>query len=218
MKKIGKITDLVNPESFLQVNLVKGYKYVDRAGEIVNSFSDLTTPDFQMNAGGLILNKPLSNVEEIKISSTMIWFKFVDPDSLDLSYQTYKKEAQKILEILDVAEIQRIGWRNYFVIDLSSSAEVREFLGNAVDVKVRDCSLSQVKLSVKISDEVSGTLFLNEATNSDQGTPALMFDLDLFHKDRMPIEDIGKILGKFREYLGSTNGFIALVNQCLGYE
>ena len=56
VKTITKINNLVNAESFLQVNFVKGYKYVDRAGEIVNYFhtSDKKAPNFVMNLQGLI--------------------------------------------------------------------------------------------------------------------------------------------------------------------
>ena len=37
-KVIQKLNKLKNPESFFQINTIKGFKYVDRAGEIVNAY------------------------------------------------------------------------------------------------------------------------------------------------------------------------------------
>ena len=37
-KTIQKLNTLKNPESFMQINTIKGFKYVDRAGEIVNAY------------------------------------------------------------------------------------------------------------------------------------------------------------------------------------
>ncbi len=37
-KRIKKLGKLIHDHSFFQINIIKGYKYIDRAGEIVNMY------------------------------------------------------------------------------------------------------------------------------------------------------------------------------------
>ena len=47
--KIKSITDLKLQNSFYQLNLIKGFKYVDKAGEIVNLYHNGNKPpEFNM--------------------------------------------------------------------------------------------------------------------------------------------------------------------------
>ena len=80
---IQKLNKLKNHESFMQINTVKGFKYIDKAGEIVNQYhTENIVPNFEMNLNGLIIKEPKSKIYELKITSQMIWAKFNEIDSL----------------------------------------------------------------------------------------------------------------------------------------
>jgi len=73
-KTIQKLNKLKNPESFIQINTIKGFKYVDRAGEIVNAYhKNNSAPQFQMGLNGLVIEQPKDKIDELKINAQVIW-------------------------------------------------------------------------------------------------------------------------------------------------
>jgi hypothetical protein len=70
---VQKLNKLKNPESFIQVNTIKGYKYVDRAGEIVNFYyKNNSAPKFIMGLNGLSIEEPKEKIDELKITPQLI--------------------------------------------------------------------------------------------------------------------------------------------------
>ncbi len=77
--KIQKISKLKRSESFIQINTVKGFKYIDRAGEIVNLYHKKNVPPpFNMGLNGLVIDQPKDKIAELKVTPQMIWMKFTD--------------------------------------------------------------------------------------------------------------------------------------------
>ena len=75
-KAIQKLNKLKNPESFLQINTIKGFKYVDRAGEIVNAYhKNNLPPQFLMGQNGLVIGQPKDKIDELKVTAQIIWAK-----------------------------------------------------------------------------------------------------------------------------------------------
>ena len=99
--QLNKINKLKSIESFVQVNFVKGYKYVDRAGELVNFFYIDDAPKFAMNLRGLTIYTPNQKIEEIKVSSESFWVHFIEPESLDLIEHNVLEFLPKTLEITE---------------------------------------------------------------------------------------------------------------------
>jgi len=67
IKKIGKLS---YAESFLQLNTIKGYEYIDRAGRIVNEYHtpEDNPPEFIMSLEGLVIRNPKPKIIELKVS------------------------------------------------------------------------------------------------------------------------------------------------------
>lgn len=182
VKTITKINNLVNAESFLQVNFVKGYKYVDRAGEIVNYFhtSDKKAPNFVMNLQGLIINNPDEKTEEIKISPNSFWAHFVSPDSLEIMNDFFDKKSEDIIKILEIEEISRIGWRNFFVQEFNNEDERDSVLKKFAPIEnlefgeslfTTECLNFQLNIRIK-------KVIKNEANT----TPGVLIDVDFYRK------------------------------------
>lgn len=211
---VKKINKLKNPESYFQINIIKGFKYVDRAGEIVNIYHGKNdeVPIFTMDLAGLLVNNPIDKIEQLKISSEVIWAKFSIVDSLDFISQKFFKEAKKILDILEVNKIRRIGWRNLFVYEFNNHDKQEQYLGNLLTTK--DLKPSIIGIEVKTGRDFKANLIIQPVVKNDASkTQAIMFDIDIFKTDNLDAEKISDTLKKFREYLNDTNGFLKIVNE-----
>src|SRR4051794_30459942 len=101
---IQKLSKLSTPESFMQINTIQGFTYIDRAGEIVNRYvtDDSTIPEVNMGLTGMMIPHPTPKIEALQVTPIVVWTKFTTIDSLDQISHLFLQEAQAILKILGV--------------------------------------------------------------------------------------------------------------------
>jgi len=211
-KTIQKLNKLKNPESFIQINTIKGFKYVDKAGEIVNAYhKNNSTPQFQMGLNGLVIEQPKNKIDELKISAQVIWAKFSKIDSLDSISTLFAKESENILKILEVEKISRIGWRNYFVHEFLNKEKQDEYLKKFT--VIQDTKPTVIRLEIKTGKDFNANLMLQSVIKNDENkTSGILFDIDIFQNGEFEPKDISKLLREFRHYLADENGFLNIVN------
>lgn len=213
-KTIQKINKLKNPESFFQVNTVKGFKYVDRAGEIVNNYhKEDKIPAFSMGLEGLVIQKPKDKIDTLKITSQTIWMKFSEIDSMDMTIRSFSEEVNKIVKILEVEKINRIGWRNFFIYDFLDKTKQDEYFKKLVTIK--DLKLSTASFKIETNKDFDLNLVVQPVIkNDDQLTTGVLFDVDIYQTKEIDIENIEKILSSFRKYMqDEENGLINILNE-----
>lgn len=72
-KVIQKLNKLKNPESFIQLDTIKGFKYIDKAGEIVNIYHrNNSAPKFQMGLNSLVIEQPKDKIDQLKVTANVI--------------------------------------------------------------------------------------------------------------------------------------------------
>jgi hypothetical protein len=211
-EKIQKLNKLKNPESFIQVNTIKGFKYIDKAGEIVNFYHKKNiAPQFQMGLSGLVIDQPKDKVDELKVTARMIWARFSEIDSLDSISNFYSKDAETILNILEVDKISRIGWRNYFIYEFSNKEEQNKYLKKFSIIDNTKPSL--IRFEVETGKDFNANLMIQPVIkNDDEKTPGVLFDVDIFQNGEINSTDISKLLKEFRQYLANTDGFLSVIN------
>lgn len=211
-KEISKLNKLNNPESFIQINTIKGFKYVDKAGEIINAYhKSNSAPQFSMNLNGLIISGPKEKIDQLKITAQVIWAKFVEPDSLDMISTLFAKEAAGILKILEVEKVNRVGWRNYFVYEFQNQEKQDEYLKKFTVIE--DTKPSVIRLEVKTGKDFNTNLVIQPVVKSDEAkTLGILFDVDVFQNGEIEIDKISNILKSFRQYLSDDNGFLSVIN------
>ena len=211
-KKIQKLNRLKNPESFIQINTIKGFKYVDRAGEIVNAYHKKNSaPQFTMGLTGLVIEKPKDKIDQIKVTPQVIWAKFSDIDSLDMIASLFSKEAENILQILEVEKISRVGWRNYFIHEFQDKEKQDEYLKKFTVIK--DTKPSILILEVKTNKDFNANLMIRLVIkNDEEKTVGILFDVDVFQNGEIEPKEITKLLKEFRQYLADENGFLGVIN------
>src|SRR3989338_1569593 len=216
-KTVKKITDLQNAESFVQANFLQGYKYIDRAGEIVNYFYNNGKPPlFDMNLGRLVIKAPDQATAEVKVSPSDFWGHYNTPDSLDLIEHSFEKYQKDICAILDVDQITRIGWRNYFLFEFApSEADKREKVLNKFVPNDR-FKLSETVFIVE-QDGITQKVKLVRAERKVKAPPpAILFDVDCYRDFPSPIKpaEIGKYLKQINKQLHSED-FLSVLNTVL---
>lgn len=211
-KVIQKLNNLNNPESFIQVNTIRGFKYVDKAGEIVNVYhKNNIAPQFTMGLDGLVINDPKEKVEQLKITSQEVWVKFAKPDSLDMISNIFSKDVDLILKVLEVEKVSRIGWRNYFVYEFQNQERQDEYMKKIASIK--EAKLSVIRFKVNTGKSFNASLGLQPIEkNDDVKTACVLFDIDIFQNGEIKINDIPTILKNFRQYLADDYGFLNVIN------
>jgi len=211
--KFTKVHSFLIPESFIQVNFIRGFKYIDRAGEIVNNYHHNDTPPvFQMNLSGLVIEKPTKEIEEMKISSGVFWTKFTNVNALDIASTAYCKEVEAITKILDVTEINRIGWRTYFIYEFKNETEYSNFFSRFN--KEQKIKTTTVKMLITENGFSINYSLENVVKNNDTKKTAVLFDVDIYTATKIHISEIKTKLREFREYLNdSDKGLLAIINK-----
>lgn len=214
---IKKITDLQNVEGFIQIDLVRGFKYIDRAGEIVNYFhKNGSPPVFHMDINRLIIKNPDTSTADFKVSSKDVWGHYHMPDSLDHIENLYEKYTKDVCEILEVDEIKRVGWRNYFIYEFGTGDQdkreevLSKFMPNP------NFKLSEVLFSLENQDIVQKIKVVRAEKKIDNPPPAILFDVDSYIESDTSLhpKDAGGQLQKIKNQLRSES-FLEAINSVL---
>ncbi len=186
--KITKINKLRNIESFMQVNLFKGYTFIDKAGEIINHFYRNQDPPIvpEISPNGMVILRPDDITEELKVSPSAIWAHYLNPSSLDQVATFYSKNLIDIARILNVNKVTRVGWRNYFVYEYNNPKDREQSL-RKLSVQ-EDMKVELAVYSITLS-RVTITLSISKLSKKDQKqTPAVLIDIDAYIAYEKPNE------------------------------
>lgn len=205
--EIKKINELKNAESFLQINFVKGFEYIDKAGKIINIFNKMPK---NINTYGLSIEK--TKKEEIRITPFNFWSHFIFPDSLGQISDSFANDAEKVLKIIGVEEITRIGWRNYFIYKFNKNEEIKNILNKFIQKD--NLNFNAVAFSYKEND-VNLNFRIERLMNGKGGSKELLIDVDLFknfnNDNLLKLDCKKKILREIREKIQSDS-FLNIIN------
>ncbi|MBA7538886.1 hypothetical protein ES705_31163 [subsurface metagenome] len=210
--KIKSITDLKLQNSFYQLNLIKGFKYIDKAGEIVNLYYEGNKPpNFNMGIDGLYLKSPEEYIEVLKYSSDRLWMKFDKISTIDQVIQFIGKPINITKDIQKVEIISRIGWRNIFLIELVNTQEVNN-IENIVEI-IPDTNTLSFRITHS-KNEIKSVIEIELLVNKkDKNKKALQINVDVFIQENIKIDDVAKRTKEIMQYF--KNDFIKLINQLL---
>jgi len=210
--KIKSITDLKLQNSFYQLNIIKGFKYIDKAGEIVNLYYEGDKPpNFNMGIDGLYLKSPEEYIEVLKYSSDRLWMKFDKISTIDQVIQFIRKPINIIKDIQKVEIISRIGCRNIFLIELINTQEVNKIekiVEIIPDTNTLSFRITHSKNEIKSVIEIE--LLVNKKNKNKK---ALQINVDVFIQENIKIDDVAKRTKEIMQYF--KNDFIKLINQLL---
>lgn len=211
--KIKSITDLKLQNSFYQLNLIKGFKYIDKAGEIVNLYYEGDKPpNFNMGIDGLYLKSPEEYIEVLKYSSDRLWMKFDKISTIDQVIQFIRKPINITKDIQKVEIISRIGWRNIFLIELMNTQEVNnieKIVEIIPDTNTLSFRITHSKNEIKSVIDIE--LLIGKKTKDKK---ALQINIDASIQKNIKINDVVEKTKEIMLYF--KNDFVRLINNLLG--
>jgi hypothetical protein len=124
-----RLADLTLADAFFQVNLVKGYRYLDTAGRIMNDFDD-RFKEMEVGLQGLNMRAPADpedHLLEMRISAEQIWLHYGVGTPWTELRQEIPRLVERIAGVLEVSSFKRRGFRTmllYPVEDLRTGNEL----------------------------------------------------------------------------------------------
>ncbi len=119
-----EIKDFIFFRAFCQADVVKGFRYLDLAGQIVNSYIE-ELPEYRVDASGLAMRSTApvrGGIAELQLSPHRIWLRFDRPPTLTFVADQAAKRFLSISETLEVSKYARIGFRVQILWPVAESA------------------------------------------------------------------------------------------------
>lgn len=205
--EIKKINELKNINSFLQVDFTKGFEYIDKAGKIINIFGKI--PKY-INPDALLIDK--TEKEEIKVTPFSFWSHFISPDSLGQAADAFANDSDRILKIIGIEKITRIGWRNHFIYRFCESKKRGDILNKFI--RKDNLKFNSVGFSYKEKD-LDFNFRVEKLLNKEEDNEKLLIDVDLFKKfsedNLLQLNEQKNILREMREKIQSDS-FLSIIN------
>lgn len=180
-KRSAKIRDYKILEAYVQCDFLDGYTYIDKAGEIINSFvrENKEIPKFNMGLDGLVIEDISETVKEFRISSNRIWIHYVEPKNLGDISDTSSDLIQRALDTLKPTMFRRIGWRSYFVREDVGSGGKNPVNSLRLSANLNGFNLHNVVLAKKVNNYDVRADIRPVVNAIDPRKQALMFDIDV---------------------------------------
>jgi len=105
-------------DSFFQANTIKGHRYLDDAGKIMNRW-DSEFPNKDVGLSGLLMRNPDAMLRELRVDNRTIWIHFSLADRLRQIIDLSIDITTEICDILEVNQFSRLGLRIQFIYDVS---------------------------------------------------------------------------------------------------
>ena len=105
-------------DAFFQANTIKGYRYLDEAGKIMNRWdSEFASKD--VGVQGLLMQNPDAMMRQLRVDNRTIWIHFGMADRLRQIIELSVNTTTEICGILDIKQFSRLGLRIQFIYDVS---------------------------------------------------------------------------------------------------
>lgn len=214
--EIKKLNQLQHTDSFMQINYLRGFKYIDKAGEIVNTFfTDKVEPPYQMSQRALIIKEDEASSKTYKVAVNNVWYHNSEPENFGNLENDFRRKATDILNLLEVEEITRIGWRNYFIYELQNLEEKNAVLRKLLPIARSE--FSNLGFEVVINGFKCKFIVEGAEKQDESKTPAIIFDIDCsfnFTDSPIDVEDIAPQLENIRDVYNSKD-ILEIINLVL---
>lgn len=148
---------------FVQANLIKGYRYLDLSGVVLNRIADLYK-EFSIDPNGALLKTPkdVKDPHALRFSVDRIWVQYAPIKSLKYVIDTAPEWIEGISKDIGVSRFNRLGLRAQYFMPCKNI----------------------IKSSTILSKKISGDIFQDMLADVDDKE-----DADLNYRVRIPIKD-----------------------------
>ena len=177
-------------KAFCQVNTVKGWRYLDDAGKVMNHFAD-EFEEMKVGLNGLLLNKPGAIIDEARVTAKDIWIGFTRPATGTYVGDQAWRYVQTVANIIGVESVSRVGVRLQYLLPTAiaqdqMAAIARTLVGGPVLSIPGAPTSTEVSLELQLERGLQVTLRFqpvklrpSEVLVENLPTEGLMFDSDV---------------------------------------
>lgn len=197
---VNRISDLKMHESFIQVDIFKGYIYLDKEGDVINSFfKNNEPPKFTVAGDGITFLNTDNVTDELKVTTNSIWGHYKSFDTLDQVSTSFSNNFNKVMSAVGFKQFTRIGWRTYFVKEYSTVDEVKEVMKKLSKI---DGEITNVLFKKELPDGLKLNGSVLPVLRKEEGTYGILIDLDCFIRFDEPenVIAIKSILKNIRDF------------------
>lgn len=204
------MSDLILVKAFCQANTVKGWRYLDVAGEIVNRHID-QLPDIEVGLNGLTMKNSSAVMDEARVSVRHIWVGFTRPATTRLVTDQAFAFINSVSESLGVAGFDRVGVRLQYLNPLPTVGRAIPHMAQTlvakplIELSGRLSSFeSQVELA--LADDRTASIRVQPARLADPaGDPflpheGLLYDCDAARTGSIAKSDLRRVLREAAEW------------------
>lgn len=197
--------DLVVANAYFQANMLKGWRYLDDAGKIMNRWLDRFS-ETTVGVDGLVMRNPDATLREIQVSVHRIWLAFSTPDTIRLVCDQSAKICTQISDIIDVSSYNRLGMRLQYLHPMPDAESCRRLVSNnlvpdsfqnslkatGLDLHSADAGMDFRDSKLKVRLSISSVKRARKPSKPDKLPDiGVMFDIDLYQDEQT---DKAKIL------------------------
>jgi len=201
---------------FVQANTIKGYRYLDLSGVVLNRIADRYR-EFTIDPGGCIMRDPKDAKDPyaIRFSSDRIWLHYVPVESLKYVLDTAPEWISSIAKDIDVRRFGRLGLRCQFFAPCKDIVKASTVLSKKISGDILQNTIAEVDdrkdavveyhMRVPVGRFIAAIhvatikIMREPRTAVDFQSDGLLFDVDIYLR-REPPTDIPR---------AETKGFLA---------
>ncbi len=184
---------------FIQLNMLKGYEFLDKSGAIINLFhKDSKPPIFQMDQTGLIFAEPAVGIQSITININSIQAALLYDGNFNTVIEEFIKKADAITTVLGVGSISRIGLRTNFTHYFDEEEDFRNYFEERV--KFKEFINASIVLKTKINDKFLAKIRIVPIENNKDSKKGVLLDIDIYLEKEESMSEAGE---NFKAMCGS---------------
>jgi len=204
----GQLADI-----FFQANTVKGHRYLDDAGKIMNRW-DSEFPSKVVGLAGLLMSNPDATLQVLRVDNRQIWLHFHLPE-LKTAIEQVRSITHEICEIIGVDRFDRLGLRAQYIVGVEDVVQAVADIASTIftptwwDKMTQAGRPSSFELVLPISAGEQAVNLRISVVRKAAGTKApddlpdmgVLLDTDIFSLHPTYLDDLGRLMKKAQNWM-----------------
>ncbi len=204
--------DLRLVKAFFQLDTVRGYRYIDDAGRIINKYEVEFPEAIVAGLQGLRMANSGATVEELKVSSHKIWLSFNRPATPAYVSDNAIRIGRDIAKMIAVTHASRFGLRFEYVMSVDDAETAARrcaaviyaepFLPPASEVSTFEAMVETKVDDIEMAMRVHPVMRAEGAKDEDIPEFGMMFDMDFYRRgEELPLSEVRKFTRTAHKWL-----------------
>lgn len=205
---------IVLVKAFVQANTLKGWRYLDLAGSVMNHYTD-TFVDMNVGLQGLGMRNPAAVMDEARVTPHEIWVGFTRPATLGFVTDKSWNFIATVAEMLGIQTFSRLGLRLQYVLgdpaDARSIARAAGLIFGGLWTGLGDPESFGAMMQVRAGQDLSAAIRIDpvklaEGAKEDAALPkdGFNFDADVFRTGTLQVISLRPFLRAAADWCSST--------------